>query len=360
MVNDPNAIVAADAVDAGWLTARLRDNGLDVEVASFDAQQIGTGQIGKCVKYTLRYASSSQNGPASIVAKFPSDDPTSRATGVMLKNFLREVRFYQELQSRLSIRTPKCYFAQIIDEGPEFVVLMEDLHPAQQGDQLRGCTPRIAEAAVLELAGLHGPSWCDSSLHKMKWLRDECEPPPVTTQDLYRNQLPGFLDRFAQHLADDEIGIIEAVGAADSGPLFESLPEVFSLVHVDYRLDNLLILERGDDTEVTAVDWQSITLGAPLNDVAYFLGAGLLPEVRIEVEQDIVRAYHAKLQQAGIAFDWADCWENYRRGVFAGFAVTVIAATLVQQTERGDQMFLTMGRRHARHAIDLGGAEFLS
>jgi hypothetical protein len=32
---------------------------------------------------------------------------------------------------------------------------------------------------------------------------------------------------------------------------------------------------------------------------------------------------------------------------------------MVQQTERGDVMFTAMARRHARHAIDLGSAEFL-
>ena len=39
--------------------------------------------------------------------------------------------------------------------------------------------------------------------------------------------------------------------------------------------------------------------------------------------------------------------------------VTVIASMLVQQTERGDEMFTAMARRHSRHALDLGSAEFL-
>jgi hypothetical protein len=31
----------------------------------------------------------------------------------------------------------------------------------------------------------------------------------------------------------------------------------------------------------------------------------------------------------------------------------------VARTDRGDTMFTTMARRHARHAIDLGAEEFL-
>jgi hypothetical protein len=38
----------------------------------------------------------------------------------------------------------------------------------------------------------------------------------------------------------------------------------------------------------------------------------------------------------------------------------VIASMLVQQTERGDDMFTAMARRHARHALDLGAIEFLA
>jgi len=32
----------------------------------------------------------------------------------------------------------------------------------------------------------------------------------------------------------------------------------------------------------------------------------------------------------------------------------IIAAMMVQRTERGDEMFAAMANRHARHAIDLG------
>jgi len=63
---------------------------------------------------------------------------------------------------------------------------------------------------------------------------------------------------------------------------------------------------------------------------------------------------------AGIKdYGWDACWTDYRKGVFAGFFVTVIASMIVERTERGDEMFLTMARRHARHAIDLGSDEFL-
>jgi hypothetical protein len=354
----------ADAVSPEWLTAQLKANGFDVSVASFQAQQVGTGQIGKCIRYALHYtdepAARSANAPATIVGKFPSDDTDSRTTGVMLRNYLKEVNFYRQLQQKLTIRTPRCFFADIVDEGPDFCVLMEDLAPAQQGDQLRGCKPDVARAAVLELVGLHAPGWCDATLHDLPWLRNADVVASDALRVMYTSHLPGFLQRYGDALAADEIAIISRVGEAPSAPLFADLPELFSLVHVDYRLDNLMIEDTSAGPQITVVDWQSITLGAPLNDVSYFLGAGLLPAIRGDVDTSIVRAYHNALIAAGVSgFDWHDCWQAYRRGVFAGFGVTVVASMLVQRTPRGDQMFTAMAQRHARHALDLGAEEFL-
>jgi len=348
-------------VTANWLTERLREAGYrGIEVRGYESQRIGTGQLGQCIRYELDLAGGDGTAPRRVIGKFPSDDPASRHTGVMLRNYRKEVSFYNELQSRVRIRTPRCYFADIEGDGPEHVLLLEDLAPALQGDQLTGCSPAVARAAVQQLVGLHAPSWCDASLRGIDWLG---EPNDLTVQlgrALYRSQLGPFLERFGPRLEPDEAAIIER--AADStGPPFVPLGDVFGLVHVDYRLDNLLVDETREPPSVAVVDWQSLTLGNPLSDVAYFLGAGLQPEVRRAEEREIVEGYHGSLQIAGVRdYDWDRCWDDYRRGSFAGFAVTVVASVMVQQTPRGDEMFTAMARRHARHALDLGAEEFLA
>ena len=353
------SIPTEETISVEWFNACFTQAGLTGAVSGFDAERVGTGQIGKCVRYTLRFTDQGEL-PASVIGKFPSDDENSRQTGVVLLNFLKEVRFYQELQHRIAIKTPRCYFAEIIDQGPEFFLLLQDLAPAQQGDQLAGCSPQVAKAALAELVGLQAPAWCDESLHELKWLRDAETAALVNTMDLYRQTLPGFVERYGPYLAADEVAIIEQVGEAQSSPLNADFPEVFSLTHVDYRLDNLMIDASGAELGVTAVDWQSITLGPPMNDAAYFIGAGLEPDIRKPVEESLVRGYYDGLLRAGVTdFSWDECWQGYRRGAFSGFAVTVVASMLVARTERGDTMFTTMARRHARHAIDLGSAEFL-
>jgi hypothetical protein len=224
---------------------------------------------------------------------------------------------------------------------------------------MAGCSVPVARAAVAELVKLHAPTWQDRSLLGLDWIEERTPEKGAHWREMYGQMLPAFLARFAPVLADDEREIIARV-AESKGPPFVYPAEPWALVHIDYRLDNLLIDESVSPPRVTVVDWQAMVLQSPLSDLAYFLGASLLPEVRRPGERELVRGYHDGLVAAGVrGYDFARCWDDYRRGAFAGFAVTVIASVIVQETARGNEMFTAMARRHARHALDLGSAEFL-
>lgn len=352
-------IPGPDGVTSDWLTGVLRAAGHPrATVRSVSARPIGSGQMGSCLRLALDVVGDPE-APCRLVAKFPSDDPTSRQTGVALRSYLKEVAFYRELQPRLSIATPRCYYAAIDGDGPTFALVLEDLHPALPGDQLAGCTPAVATAAVTQLVGLHAPSWNDASLRDLDWLGAPDAAASATVRELYAATLPAFLDRYGSALATDEAAIIARVATSTGAP-FVYPPEPCTLVHIDYRLDNLLIDDTRTPPHVTTVDWQCISLGSPLSDVAYFLGAGLLPEARRPVEEGIVRAYHRALDAAGVeSYPWGRCWSDYRRGAFAGLLITVVASMIVQETPRGNEMFSAMARRHARHALDLEADEFL-
>jgi hypothetical protein len=59
------------------------------------------------------------------------------------------------------------------------------------------------------------------------------------------------------------------------------------------------------------------------------------------------------MRARGVDLDWDDCWEQYRRFTFAGLIMAIAASMLVEQTTRGDDMFMAMANRHGRHALDL-------
>ena len=72
-------IPTPETITAAWLTERLRAAGhAAAEVRGFTATRVGTGQIGKCIRFALDLAGGDATTPRSLVGKFPSDDPTSR------------------------------------------------------------------------------------------------------------------------------------------------------------------------------------------------------------------------------------------------------------------------------------------
>ena len=343
-----------------WFTSVLRASGhLGTEVVTgADLAPVGTGQMCDSVRAALRYDGDTAS-PATVIVKLPAGDETSRNTAKTLRSYENEVRFYQQLAPGLPIRTPSVYHADIDVETASFVLVLEDMAPARQGDQLAGCNLEVARVAVDELVRLHAPRWDDPELASMEWLhRDR-----VAQNEFLLMLLPGlwdcFRDRYSMHLEP----VVSEAGSA----LFPSLAAYFevdtqpwTIVHGDYRLDNLLFDSTPGGVPVTVVDWQTCTHGPALPDVAYFIGAGLHPSDRRAGEADLVLGYHAGLVSAGVCnYAWDQCWRDYRRGSWAGLIMAVAASMLVERTDRGDEMFLTMATRHAQHALDLGAAELL-
>lgn len=356
-------IPEAEEISAGWLSQKLQAAGYrGAEVRAFTAETVGTGQAARCFRFALEYADPQPSFPQAIIGKFPSADPNSRQAGKEQKTYMREVNFYRHLRSRVSIQLPKCYAAEIEGDGPEFALLLEDVSPARQGDQISGCSPALARSAILGLVGLHGPSWGDAGILGLDWL-DEGDPLAHSQfiTGIYQAGLPHFVERCGDALTRAELDMVEAVARA---PLFPSEPPVLKrrcLIHSDYRLDNMLIDESRSPPDMFIVDWQTIVVGNPMRDVAYFLGGCLLPDDRAAHETAIVGDYHAALVAAGVAdYGRDECWDDYRRASFHGLMNAVVAMLFVTKTERGDRLFATMAQRHARQAVELGAGEFLS
>ncbi len=346
---------------AEWLTRALRSAGRigDEQVTDVTLRPLGTGQMSDSLQVVLGYDRPT-GGPATLVAKLPAADETSRRTAALLRSYEKEVRFYQHLAPALPIRTPDVIHADIDVDTARFVLLLEDLAPARPGDQLTGCSPETAAVAIDELVKLHAPRWDDPTLAELDWLHPDREANLAFMLDL----LPGLWDGFRARYGSDVAGDVQRAGDALFAELEAYLvadTEPWSVVHGDYRLDNLLFHPDPERATVAVVDWQTCGHGPALADVAYFVGAGLLPADRRAVEEDLVRGYHRGLLAAGVTgYDWDRCWHDYRRGTWAGLVMAIAASNLVERTARGDQMFVAMATRHARHALDLDGAAVIA
>ncbi|MFV2178545.1 phosphotransferase family protein [Actinomadura sp. LOL_016] len=314
-------------------------------------EKVGSGQIGACYRLRLDGA---DGVPRRLVAKLAAEDEAARA--FLWPVYRAEVSFYRDLAATVKVRTPRCHHAAISEDHTSFVLLLDDLHPAVQGDQLAGCTPERAAGAVANLAGLHGPRWCDSTLLDLPWLNAVGDDDAAQLGEVFGPAVETFVERFAGELADRDVRTLrdtaEAIAAWVVGR-----PERFGPVHGDYRLDNLLF---GDDGRVTAVDWQTIGVGHPLRDLAYFLGTSLRPDDRAARERDLVGVYHAELRRHGVTgYDLDDCYDDYRFAGLQGPLITVLGCAYGTRTERGDRMFLTMAARSCTAIRALGTLDLI-
>lgn len=355
----PPIVTLAEHLTPEWLTAALAPSLAGAQVVDVDTRVVGTGQMGDSVRLSLTYDGAPDGAPASIVAKLPASDPTSRATASSLRNYEIEVSFYRELAPSLPVRAPGCHYAAHDADTHDFVLLLEDLAPAEQGDQLSGCSFDHAALAVDELVRLHAPRWDDPALADLPWLNRSTPETAAFTAQLVAGLFDGFRTRYADRLDADVVAVAERL-VAGLGDYLTADPGPQTVAHGDYRLDNLLFGTDDGGPPVAVVDWQTVTLGAGVSDLSYFVGAGLLTEDRRVHEHELVRRYHDGMRAAGIELTWDDLWTQYRRFSFAGLLMAIAASMLVVQTERGDDMFVTMAQRHGRHALDLDADRVLA
>ncbi|WP_063041687.1 phosphotransferase family protein [Nocardia pseudovaccinii] len=332
-------------ITASWLSDIL---GTGVQHIVVDP--IGTGQTGATYRVRLTYTDA-VDLPSTLVVKLPAQDDTVRDRVAL--GYRAEHAFYRDAARTVAVPLPAVYHCAIDRGGADFVLVMADMAPAVQGDQIAGCDPAQARLAVEALAGLHGPRWCDPT-----WLDFSGATMPKADSDFARGL--GELTRLATDTTVQRLG--ERITGHDRATLLEAAdlveawlmlqPDRFSLLHGDYRLDNMLFDPAG--STVTVVDWQTISVGLPARDLAYFLGTSLQPDHRNEHEGLLVAHYYMALQAHGVCdYSETECWRDYRLGMLQVPLLTTLGFAFSAATARGDDMALTMLGRGCRAIREL-------
>jgi hypothetical protein len=338
-------------VTAEWLGAVL-----DTDVRAVDIVPIGTGQTGATYRLAVTYANPGDL-PATFAIKLSSQDDTVRDRVAL--GYRSEHAFYTGVADHVRIPIPSSHHCEISDDGGDFVLLLTDMAPAVQGDQIGGCTPAEAELAVRALAGLHGPTWCGPQWANFAGLA-------MSMPDADAAKGFGDVAAMATQITLDRLGDRMAPENRDTAtesmamvtPWLLAEPGRFALMHGDYRLDNMLF--DPDRTQVTVVDWQTLGSGLPARDLAYFTATSLLPDVRADVDHALVDAYHDELLTYGIAdYDRETCWRDYRLGMLQAPLITTLGCAFASNTDRGDDMMVVMLERGCQAIRDLGSMDLV-
>lgn len=343
-----------DGLTPEWITAVLQHQGVvsDARVTGVSSAPIGNGLLGLNLRLELEYDQIEEGAPSSLVAKMPSLEEASRESGASLNLYTRETRFYQELAPRIREALAPALFADVSEDGRTFCLLFEDMSPGRQGDQLAGCDVDDARTAMVAAAALHAPLWGDEELARMEWIDRG------TMVGLYSTMLapyvPTAAERFERWLEPGAIDVAARFGEK-IGTYFEHHDRPWTITHQDFRLDNLLFDAQDGAIPLAVLDWQTFIPGPGPLDAAYFNGAGLLPDVRAQHEEDLARLYHSELVERGVTdYDWDHCWHDYRLHACHGLIMAIVGAAITTPTERGDEMLSALINRHARQMTDLG------
>ena len=163
------------------------------------------------------------------------------------------------------------------------------------------------------------------------------------------------IDRLGAHIsAEDQETLVAAMSLVT--PWLKAEPKRYALMHGDYRLDNMLF--DPDRTRITVVDWQTVGIGLPARDLAYFTATSLEPAMR---SRDRARPRRARTTDRCSAYGITDydldtCWRDYRLGVVQAPLLVALGTAFAATTERGDEMMLAMlqprlpGHPRAGHA----------
>lgn len=352
-MDKPQPVLSAADVSAEWLSEVLAAAGRlsDGRVTDVRYAACGTGQLGDSYRFHLSYSAPGA-GPATLVGKFASQDPTSREFGRSSGYYRNEIGFYTELVGQLPVSVPTALYAALDVNQTDFVLLMDDLAPARQVDQILGCTVDEAVLIMDQAAALHAASWQRAEWAALPWLQG--------TAAMFQH----VTDRFAEVIAafptlcSDLVPQADLDEAARLEPLAARWREWIAtprcLWHSDLRADNVLFDAEDGRRPVVVLDWQGLGYGQGTIDIALWMGTSLPTELRRAHERALVARYHEGLLRGGVRDYTAEqCWADYRVNAIHGLQVGVFGLGAVKRTDRGDRMWQAWIERTAAHVRDL-------
>ncbi len=349
-------------ITASFMTEALRGSGTigpDTTVASvvLDAAAAGVGFMGEIGKVGVVYEGAPTDAPTSLIAKFPTASPEVRTMMHPARIYEREHRFYAELASQSPLRTPALYHVtcQTADtpDDERYLLLMEDLSGLTPGDQVGGLTPQQAEAALVALAGHHAAFWNGAGLEEADFVPIINGPLNQVGAAVYEASLPGFLVHFEDAIKPELTSYVHDYASARTQIIDDLAAMPHTLVHFDFRADNLLY---DSDGSVAVVDWQTISQGGGAADLGYFLSQNLSTEDRRAHETALLRAYHDALVAHGVTdYDFESLQADYRVGITCGWVIPVLAVgTLDFTSERAVALWTAVIERAQNALIDHG------
>ena len=326
-------------------------------VESICVEPVGdvVGVVGEVVRCHLTYANAC-SAPDSVVIKFAHRSPENRAIGNNTRMYEREVLFFNHIAEHLDTPKTACYFAGYNRETGGNMVIIEDLHDYDVGDQVTGITLEQAKLVVDNIAPLHA-RYFDA------WEDDFGDLYTIDGDDYIDAFLPGFMGSWENAMNnfpecfDNALGEAMPRYVAGLRAIMKAMGKgAKTLVHGDVRMDNAMFGRGLNHQEpVIMIDWQNIMVSNPLQDLAWMTTSSFTLETRRQDETALLNYYQQTMAGLGIDLSLDSITEHYNIALlFVLNFHMIIAGAFVPSSDRARQMAIEGLERGVKAVTDRG------
>jgi hypothetical protein len=322
-----------------WFTSILR-LAKDSHVESVDLQPLGEQDSvsGYIYRAKLSYQYKTQDTPESVVLKLPH--PRNHRTPWLLEAYRNEVMFYRNIAPTIGIPVPRHIHSDIEAETGDYVLVIEDFPDSTNVRDETGATQEQAYKLLEYMARLHAKHWQDTEMGS-KILGFE-----NSINLLYGglSRTPVFLSRFSQYIQPEELKVFQAMPVGFKAAVQPLLESPKTLVHNDYAMKNILMVDRDGEHIFVLVDWANLRWGPGARDLGFFIMTSVPPHLRPGGEWAYLRHYWERLRSEGVSeYSFERLLGDYRRCILMDMARIVNFG--------GGEYFSSMYESITRHLI---------
>ena len=355
--------ICCEALTPDWLTAALGGaEALGARITGFSADRVGEGVgfMGVVSRLSLAYDREAPAAPRTVIAKFPSPDPGARGVAATFRHYEKEARFYEQMAAECPIHAPRAYYQAFDPQSGDFALLLEDLAPRRNGDQLKGLSRAEASLAVQTLGRLQARWWQAPELDAIAWLPAFSDPSMLVLEGVFQQCWAPYAAFLGDRLPEPMRAVGDRLGSRIQKIMHRLSEPPCTLIHGDFRADNFFF--GADGGSLAVVDWQIVLKGRGAFDLAYLLTGNLSVEDRRAGEAELVRLYAETLRTGGVAgYGPDEAWRDYRLCAVFGWIWPVVAiGSLDPSNERGLAFFFEWSRRVCTAIEDLHAADLLA
>lgn len=315
-----------EEITVEWMNAVLSEEGhLDSHrVARVDVRDSDIpGQTAEIAKVTVEYDDNRCPLPRNMIAKYRSrnEDVIEQVINVY-ELYWREASFYAELPE-VGIAVPTAFCARHDPETQDFVLLMEDLAPAESPSW--ASTPEQVTTAVSHLPAFHAKWWNAELLRSKDWLvqydnRDFF----LASAEAANAGIPKIRELFGNDV-EETIAVIETWLAKLDRLLGFVASRPFTLVHGDYH-GKQMFFPTHHGGEFAVIDWQFSFVAQGAWDLIRIVTLGQDAPARRERQDELIEGYYRELLSQGITDYSLDALhDDIRMGLLINQVIMAVA-----------------------------------